>query len=220
MKRAFVVLMVLVCMLAGGQVLALDTEIGHTDIMLNGMREHVRTQETNLGNLVTDALRHYTGADIALYNGGGIRDSADMGAITLETAMAILAFENNVVAIEMTVAQIIEALELGVSSYPEVAGKFLQVSGLRFFFDPNRPAGERVVKLYIGGQHINLNDMNKTFVVVTNDFLVAGGDEYTMFAEGKELEVFDTIDTQMFIQYIQENSPLFPKVEGRIIALQ
>jgi len=140
-KSLLVAAIIMTFVFAGFQAQALDTEIGETEIMLNGQREHVRTQETNLGNLVTDVIREYSGADIAVYNGGGIRDSASLGPITLRDAMEILAFENNVVTLEMTGMQVVAMLEHGVSSYPEVSGKFLQVSGLRFYFDPAEPAG-------------------------------------------------------------------------------
>ena len=60
----------------------LETVIGKTDVVLDGEREHVRTGETNLGNLLTDAMLKVTGADVAITNGGGIRASIDIGEIT------------------------------------------------------------------------------------------------------------------------------------------
>ncbi len=211
-----VLLVAVMTFMAGFQVQALDTEIGETEVFLNGIRQHVRTMETNLGNLITDIIRENTGADIAVYNGGGIRDSADLGPITLEDATEILAFENNVETVRMSGYDVVQMLEHAVSSYPEVSGKFLQVSGMRFYFDPAEPAGERVKDVYIGGERLRFRN---DYVVATNDFLVAGGDEYHMFERSEHLETFDTIDTQMFIQHIQEESPLFPKVEGRIVVL-
>ncbi|MBF8437783.1 5'-nucleotidase C-terminal domain-containing protein [Halanaerobiaceae bacterium Z-7014] len=195
---------------------ALDTVIGQTDISLNGERQHVRTQETNLGNLVTDIIRWNTGADIAVYNGGGIRDSADLGDITLEDAIEILAFDNEVVSLEMTGLNIKRMLEHAVSDYPEVSGKFLQVSGLRFYFDADAEPGNRVKDIYVGGQRLRFRE---TYEVATNDFLAAGGDEYYMMEESRQLMTFGTRDQAMFIEYIQDNSPLFPVVEGRIVVM-
>ncbi|TVR65804.1 MAG: hypothetical protein EA427_17400 [Spirochaetaceae bacterium] len=197
--------------------LALDTVIGETGIMLNGERQHVRTQETNLGNLVADMTREYTGADIAVWNGGGIRASAGLGEITLEGAMEIMAFNNEIVALEMTGNQIKAMLEHGVSSFPEVSGKFLQVSGLRFLFDPSRPAGQRVQEIYVGSAPM---EPGRTYVVATNEFLAAGGDDYTMLGDAEQIEIFDLTDQQLFIRYIQQNSPLFPMVEGRIVVIR
>ncbi len=204
----------LVIALFAGPTFALDTVIGETEISLNAERQHVRAQETNLGNLVCDVLRYYTGADIAIYNGGGIRASADLGEITLEMAMEILAFNNEVVTLEMTGAEIIATLEHGVSSYGEVSGKFLQVSGLRFFFDPAKPVGERVMMVFVDGELLH---PNKSYTLATNDFLAAGGDDYTMLVDAAEIARADMTDQQMFIAYIQEYSPLFPLVEGRIV---
>ena len=195
----------------------MQSVIGETEISLNGARQHVRTQETNLGNLVCDIIRENTGADIALYNGGGIRDSADLGEITLETSMAILAFDNEVVTLEMTGQQVLDALEHGLHGYPEVVGGFLQVSGLRFYFDPSKDPNNRVEKVIVGGQEIR---PNKTYTVATNEFLAAGGDEFSMMKEAKQLKTFEHTDQKMFIRYIQQNSPLFPVVEGRIVVLR
>lgn len=194
----------------------LDTVIGETEVSLNGERQHIRTQETNLGNLVTDVIRWNTGADIAVYNGGGIRDSADLGEITLETAVEILAFDNEVVSLEMSGLDIIKMLEHAVSDYPEVSGKFLQVSGLRFYFDPSEDPGHRVKNVYVGGERLRIRD---NYEVATNEFLAAGGDDYTMMEEAKQLLTFGTRDQAMFIEHIQENSPLFPVVEGRIVVI-
>lgn len=215
-KSLLVAAIIMTFVFAGFQAQALDTEIGETEIMLNGQREHVRTQETNLGNLVTDVIREYSGADIAVYNGGGIRDSASLGPITLRDAMEILAFENNVVTLEMTGMQVVAMLEHGVSSYPEVSGKFLQVSGLRFYFDPAEPAGSRVKDVRVQGERLRYRE---TYTVATNDFLAAGGDDYTMLEEAVQIDEHEMIDTDMFIEYIQNNSPLFPRVEGRIVVL-
>ncbi len=217
-KKLFVafLMVALVTIFSGMQAQALDTVIGETEVFLNGEREHVRTMETNLGNLITDMIRENTGADIAVYNGGGIRDSADVGEITLEDATEILAFENEVETVQISGDKVVEMLEHAVSSYPEVSGKFLHVSGLRFYFDPSEPAGNRIEDVFVEGEELNEEG---EYVLATNEFLVAGGDEYDMLEEAEHLEVFEDIDTEMFIDLIQEESPLFPKVEGRIVVL-
>jgi len=197
-----------------GPALALDTVIAESEIRLDGDREQVRSQETNLGNLVCDVIRYYTGADIAVYNGGGIRAAAEMGDITLEQAMEILAFNNEVVTLEVTGEQIIDALEHGYGSYGEVAGKFLQISGLRVYLDPAQPAGERVIDVLVGGEPIVADEV---YTLATNDFLAAGGDGYTMLEDAEQIAVADKTDQAMFIAYLQEYSPVFPLVEGRIV---
>lgn len=211
-----VVAMILVVGLLAIPVVGLDTVIGETEISLNGERQHVRTQETNLGNLVADMLRYYTNADIAVYNGGGIRTSADLGEITLEKAMEIMAFSNEVVVLRLSGSTIIEALEHGVSSYGFVSGKFLQVSGIRMYIDPSKPAGERVVSVLVHGEPLVLDQL---YTLATNDYLGYGGDGYTMFVDAELVEIMEMTDQQMFIEYIKTFSPLFPMVEGRIVVL-
>lgn len=214
LEHLLIMVMVGAFLLAGAQFQTLGTEIGETEVYLVGDRELVRTGETNLGNLITDVLRERTDADVAIYNGGGIRDSADLGSIVLEDAMNILAFENDVVKLELSGSQLIETLEHGVSHYPEVAGGFLQVSGMRYYFNPEKPAGERIEKVYVGGEEI---DPDASYTLTTNGFLAAGGDEYETLEQAEKIETYEPTDTKMFVDYIQENSPLFPKVEGRIV---
>ncbi|TVQ37666.1 MAG: hypothetical protein EA384_11330 [Spirochaetaceae bacterium] len=209
-----IVCLITVLTLAAFSAGALDTVVGETGLMLNGLREHVRSQETNLGNLVTDVLRQRTGADIAVYNGGGIRASAEMGEITLEAAMDILAFQNDVVTLQMTGAQVVEMIEHGISAYPDVSGRFLQVSGIRFYFNPARPAGQRITRVFVGDSPLV---RNRNYTVATNEFLAAGGDGYAVLEQARQLEIFDIHDQAMFIQYLQQNSPVFPRVEGRIV---
>ncbi len=207
-------IMTLVLVLVAGVAFAFDMVIGETLISLNGERQHVRSQETNLGNLITDMIRHYTGADIAVYNGGGIRAPADLGELTIENAMEIMAFNNEVVVLKMSGAAVLAMLEHGLAHYPEYAGRFLQVSGIRFFFDPSMPAGERIWMSFVGGDPLM---PGKMYTVATNDFLAAGGDAFTMLEAAEQVAVADMTDQQMLINYIQEFSPLFPKVEGRIV---
>ncbi len=215
LRKTIVAIFVLMFVFAAVTIYALETVIGETNINLNGERNAVRTQETNLGNLLTDAVREYTGADIAVWNGGGIRASADLGEITLEKALEIFPFLNEVVTVEVTGATLIQILEHSVSSFPEASGKFLQVSGLRFYFNPNNPVGEKVLKVYVGGEPLLID---KTYVVATSGFLQACGDAYCMLGE-EGFKGFDITEQATFIKYLMENSPVFPKVEGRIVVV-
>ncbi len=203
-----------VFLLAGFSLQALDTEIGETEVFLDGERENVRTGETTLGNLITDIMLYRTGADIALTNGGGIRDSVDAGPITLEDVLDIHPFENIIVTVELSGGEIISALEHGVSQYPEHWGGFPHVSGLEYTFDPEKPAGFRIQEVLYQGETI---EYGEKYTVATNDFLVAGGDDFTML-EKEILEEFDTMD-QVILEYLQEYSPVAPEVEGRITIL-
>lgn len=152
-------------------------ELGTTPVTLEGAREMVRTKDTNLSNLIADAMLYETGADVALTNGGGIRASIEAGTVTVGDVITVLPFGNYIVTVEVTGADIIAALENGLTDYPATKGAFPQVGGMTYTFDPNLPAFERVTEVLVDGTPI---DPSATYVLATNDFMAAGGDEYTM----------------------------------------
>jgi len=92
----------------------------------------VRKGETNLSDLVTDALRVRTGADIGLYNGGGIRNDIPAGTINYGNAISVLPFYNLTCTIEATGEMIVQMLEKCLQQYPEEEGHFPQISGMKF----------------------------------------------------------------------------------------
>jgi len=200
---------------------ALDVVVGTSLVELNGERQFVRTGETNLGNFVADVLREAVGADIGLTNGGGIRASIDTGDITLREIYTVLPFDNVLVGVELTGAQILAALEHSVSAYPEQLGGFLQVSGLSFTYDATKPAGQRVVEVTVGGQPL---DLNKVYRVATNDFLAAGGDGYEMFLGARQFYGSQLADGEFLrdvvAAYILEHGVIAPQVEGRIRVIE
>jgi 5'-nucleotidase len=189
--------------------------IGSTEIKLEGAREFVRTGETNLGNLITDSMVEFTGADVALTNGGGIRDSIQIGDITVGDVITVLPFGNYVVTIDVTGAELVEALEHGLQAYPETLGAFPHIAGMNVVFDPSQEVGSRVVEVTVDGEEL---DMEATYSLATNDFLAAGGDDYTMFG-GKELTALYPGLDEILIEYIKEYGTEGSPVEGRIKTL-
>ncbi|MBS3872437.1 MAG: 5'-nucleotidase C-terminal domain-containing protein [Firmicutes bacterium] len=160
------------------QVSAVHSQVvGKTAVRLEGERAFVRTAETNLGNLITDAMLKVTGADVAVTNGGGIRASIVSGNVTRGQVFNVLPFGNLIVALPMTGAQILEMLEFSARLLPAQNGGFLQVAGLTFSIDTAREAGRRVHSARINGVALA---PAKTYLVATNDFLAAGGDGYAM----------------------------------------
>ncbi len=191
----------------------MDRVIGAANVLLDGTRAFVRTRETNLGNLVADVMRIESGAEIALQNGGGIRASIPAGLIKVDHVFTVLPFDNYLVVIELTGAQIREALELSVSRYPAELGGFLQVSGISFVFDPKKPVNSRVEEIFVGDKPIV---STRTYKVATNDFLAVGGDGYTVFAKGKLLIHTGDYLRDAFIRYVERVKTLNPTIEGRI----
>ncbi|MCX7844558.1 MAG: 5'-nucleotidase C-terminal domain-containing protein [Candidatus Bipolaricaulota bacterium] len=195
--------------------------VGETAVPLEGERAKVRSEETNLGNLVADALlwkAKVAGAQIALWNGGGIRASLPAGPVTFGDCMAILPFGNYLVVLELTGEQILQALENGVSMVERLAGRFPHVAGLRYTWDPARPAGSRIlaVEVLLDGAWRPL-DPKAVYRVATSNFLAGGGDGYTVFKEARNSWNLGFVDYEVLAEYIAAHSPVAPKVEGRIV---
>lgn len=186
--------------------------VAKTDILLDGVRENVRTKETNLGNLSADAVRAAAGSDIGFVNGGNIRVSLEPGDITLGRLAELFPFGNTVQVKKITGEDLIKVLEQSVSGYPAAQGGFLHVSGMKFVFDPAKEVGSRVVEVTVGDKPLT-NDAEYT--VAINDFLGIGGDGYTVF---KEYPIYSEVGTyeEIFAEYLNTNGTAGCEVTGRI----
>lgn len=194
------------------QAFILNQVVGKTSVDLEGAREKVRTGETNLGNLITDAMIAETGADCALTNGGGIRASIPGGDITKGQVITVLPFGNYIVTKKVPGSDIKAALELGTGSYPAALGGFPHVSGIRYTIDTTMTAGDRVVDITVKGQPL---DLQKEYILATNDFMAVGGDNYTMFADNEILNEYCSLD-EAVIEYILAKGTVSPALEARI----
>lgn len=190
--------------------------VGKTDVELDGVREHVRGGETNLSNLITDAMLKASGADVAITNGGGIRASIKAGDITMEEIITVLPFGNYVIVKEYKGAQVLGALEHGTVNYPELAGSFAQVAGLTYTLDLNEEAGKRVKDVKINGAAL---DLEKTYKVATNDFMAVGGDGYTMLEEGNLVVELSGLD-EVLIEYVQGLESIPATVQPRMAVIE
>ncbi|MDU5230279.1 bifunctional metallophosphatase/5'-nucleotidase [Anaerococcus octavius] len=190
----------------------LDQNVGQTSVELVGTRDMVRTRETNLGDFITDAMIKATGADIAITNGGGIRESIEKGTITKGDVLTVFPFTNFAVTLEVPGSVIKEALEHGLSEAPNSAGKFPQIGGMNVKYDSTKEAGQRVTEITINGQNL---DMNKNYTVVTNDFMAIGGDGYEMFKSQKKLAEYELI-SEIFENAIKKSSTITPEADGRM----
>jgi 5'-nucleotidase len=211
------------------------TLIGETGVFLVGDRAVCRHAECNLGNLITDAMIAETGAQIALENGGGIRANIpnedtpealtldEIAPVTLGDVLTVLPFGNLVSTFELSGADLWAALEHSVSRAEnpenEGTGRFLQVSGLRFSWDGSQEVGSRIVSVEVrdeNGEFAPL-DLEATYTIVSNDFTRNGGDGFEMFRDNA-INPYDfgrPLD-QVVTDYIADNSPVMPEVEGRI----
>ena len=134
-----------------------------------------------MGNLIADAMLERVrsqGIDVAIQNGGGIRASIDQGPVTMGEVLTVLPFQNTLSTFQVTGAVLLEALENGVSQVEEGAGRFPQVAGMTYAFDAAQPAGSRISDVMIAGAPL---DLEKTYGVVSNNYVRNGGDGYKMF---------------------------------------
>lgn len=200
----------------------LNEKVGEAEVDLDG--ENVRRMETNLGNLISDIMRYTSEADVTIINGGGIRASIKKGELRVKDVYSVLPFENYIVAIKLTGKQIREALEYGVSGVEDEEGGFPQVSGLTFEYSRSERKGLRIKKVSIQGKLI---DLDKEYIVATNDFLAAGGDGYKVFAEAGMMKgekvVYNSSGQWLrdtVVEYIKGMKRVAPKVEGRIVEIR
>ena len=193
-------------------------EIGSVTRPLDSRRLVVREGEAAIGNLFADAIRDAVGAEAALLNGGGIRGDRTYEAGTRLTRRDILTelpFGNSTALVELKGSDLLEALENGVSRVEERQGRFPQVSGLRFAYDPARPPMHRIVEASVNSQPL---DPTRLYRVATIDFLVGGGDGYTSLARGRNL--IDGSGGQLtaaqVIAYVSARKTVDSAIEGRI----
>ena len=197
---------------------ALNVEIGTTETAIDSRRNVVRSQEATMGNLIADALRDATGADIALMNSGGIRGDRtyDAGAkLTRRDILTELPFGNLTVVTELPGSQVLTALENSVSQVEKGAGRFAQVSGLTFVYDEAAEPGARVSEVMVGGAAL---DADKLYSVAVNEYILGGGDGFASLGGGKIIT--DTGGGQLVandvMRYVEKLGTVKPAVEGRI----
>src|SRR5262245_4457230 len=195
----------------------LDVVVGRTTVGLESRRARLRTQETNLGNFITDAMRARMQADVAVMNGGGIRGDrvVPSGALSRRDVVAMLPFGNVVVSIEVTGQALRTALEQGVARREREGGGFLQISGATLTLDPSRPVGQRIVAVEVGGAPL---DPARRYRVAVPDYVAHGGDGITAFRDGTMLVDAESgpLAAEVLLQAVAAAGAIAPAVEGRI----
>jgi 2',3'-cyclic-nucleotide 2'-phosphodiesterase (5'-nucleotidase family) len=196
----------------------LDAEIGTSLVPLDGVAQRLRSAETNLGNLVADAMRAEAQADLAIVNAGGIRGDRvrPAGPITRRDILEAHPFSNSVCKVAMPGRVILQALNSGVSKLPAAAGQFPQVSGLTMRVDANAPAGDRVRDVRVQGAPL---DLDKRYTVAMPDFVLLGGDGYGMFVSQEVLTRPESGKrmAQALEEYIAARREVSPTLDGRIV---
>ncbi|KPF46304.1 5'-nucleotidase C-terminal domain-containing protein [Rhizobium sp. AAP43] len=199
-------------------------EIGSTAEAIDGARETCRAVECSMGNLVADAMVDRLkdqGVTIAIQNGGGLRASIDAGTVTMGEVLTVLPFQNSLASFQLKGSDVVAALENGVSQIEEAAGRFPQVSGLKYTFDASKPAGSRVSDVQVKeGDAFVAIDPNKVYGIATNNYMRSGGDGYKVFATGGQNAYdFGPGLEAVVADFIAKNSPYKPYTDGRITVI-
>jgi 2',3'-cyclic-nucleotide 2'-phosphodiesterase (5'-nucleotidase family) len=195
----------------------LDVVIGSSRVALEARGQLLRTQETNLGDFVADLLRERLESHVALVNGGAIRTNRTVpaGPLTKRDLHGLLPFTDVVMKLELHGRDLRAALEHGLAQTDRVGGGFLQVSGVRFVWDPRLAAGRRVVSAAVGGRAL---EDETTYTVAVPSYLVRGGDGHTAFARGRVL-VDESSGPQVALvvmDAIVARGTIAPATDGRI----
>lgn len=169
----------------------------------------VRNGESELGNLVADAMLEYCRAqgwrsDVALHNTPGLRSTVDAGDISYGKLYEVLPFDNAVVSIELTGEQLQRVLDRN--------GSILVIADATYARTSANPEGSRITEASVGGKPL---DRARVYRVCTIDYLALGGDGLTVFTEGKNL-IYGDLTADVVAEHIERRSPVSPKREGRI----
>jgi 5'-nucleotidase len=168
--------------------------------------------ESALGDLVADAYRKTTVADVAFVQPGGLRADLREGPIAWRDVYSVQPFGNALVRMTLSGSEMKDLLEQQFSGRAEPC--VLQVSGLRFTWDASRPEGDRVVEATLGQARL---DPGARYAVVVPAFLAAGGDHFTRFADGRDRTVLRTLDVDAVASHLASlPQPVKAAVEGRI----
>ncbi len=221
-----------------------DVKIGQVDFVFpnGGSPQIQRSQETALGDFLADICKaRFPATNFCIVNGGGIRDSLPAATytplntgynrpgptttgpydVTKGDCLTILPFGNSMVIATVTGIQLWNALENGVSQWPS-AGRFPQISGFKFSFNPALPAFARVQAVTLPDNTPILKD-GTTWTIIVNDFMIYGGDGYTMLNPATA-NFTGVLFVDVFIEKLQANYALGivtqrPALDGRIVVI-
>ena len=177
----------------------LMVQIGSTDARLEGERAVVRSQPTHLGLLIGRAMMEKTGADLAMVNAGGVRDSIAAGAISYKDVLKVHPFGNTLCVVELKGQELTDYLNVSAKMSPG-SGAFPQFAGVELVM-----AGGLVSQVRIKGQPL---DAAKSYLLAINNFQAAGGDGYPRLTEHPSFVNTGYVDADVLRAYIAAHSPL------------
>lgn len=205
-----------------------NRKIGESNVELITHNEEgtrlVRTAETNLGNLCSDALFFVTNADVSYVNGGGLRAPIKSGDMTFNDIYSVFPFNNRIVTAEITGQVLLDMLEMSMISYPQEDGAFPHMSGITFSVNKSIPSSIKVdengffakvdgdyrvydVKVLDkeSGNYKAL-ELDKKYILAAADYYILNfGSGMSMFKDAKVVESEGMLDVEVLERYITDN---------------
>uniref|UniRef100_A0A6U0KV08 5'-nucleotidase n=1 Tax=Percolomonas cosmopolitus TaxID=63605 RepID=A0A6U0KV08_9EUKA len=202
--------------------------IGKTLTMLDSLAENVRRKETSMGNLVCDVLRDRTRSDVCLIPGGSLRGNRILypqTSVRESTILSEFPFHNHIVVVKLTASELFQVLEHGLTALDlKGSGRFPQVSGIKFRYDPHAPPFNRIVSLETDlGEEISRcsNSTEVTYTLAIPDFCLHGGDGYgSVLSDKPVLYEKRELISAMVIDWIKQKHCISPTLEGRIVEVR
>ena len=222
--------------------------IGHSDVDLtiydSEGKRIVRKQEANIGDFCADAFRSFTGADIAMVNGGGIRANIKSGEILFNDLYNVMPFGDMIATGTLSGQQLLDVLEFAVSALPEEAGVFMQVSGLRYKVNPNIPSpvvksGEDMLFSHVGEGARRVSDveildkqsgeykavdLSGQYIMATLDYLILEQGGSAIFNSVKPISTYWGADIEILRHYLESTlggniGSQYAEPQGRIVVM-
>ena len=197
-------------------------DLGKTQVPLEGAK--IAATETVLGDLVTDALRHATNADIAIMHAMAFRAQARIpdGPVSEQAFRDLLAApESKIITLQLTPVLLRTIMQRSLARTPHPNTAFLQFSGMQVLFDGAKPPAERVTGILVGGKALNLADTKTTFTVAMPSQLAIGAVGYLFDFTDDALKTLTKTDISILDAVTKEFAThdghlVNPKVEGRL----
>lgn len=177
----------------------LNIEIGYSNVDFIGERNQVRSEETNLGNLIAAAMKSKVNADIGIMNSGGIRDSLEKGIVTYKSALKVQPFGNMVSFVDFTADELSDYLSV-IAAKQAGTGAFAQFSGVALTLQDGK-----ATNILVNGQALQAN---QTYRIAVNNYTASGGDGYPKITNHPNYVNSGYVDADVLVEYIQRNSPL------------
>ena len=177
----------------------LGIEIGSADGVFDGDRVRVRQVPTNMGQLIARAMMERTGADMALINSGGVRDSMPAGKLSYRDVLKVQPFGNQLAVVRMKGSELLSYLQAAAKMTPG-SGAFPQTAGVRMLIE-----GGVLKTATIGGQPI---DANRDYRLALTNFTAGGGDGYPKISEHPGYTNTGFTDADVLRAFVPRMSPL------------